>query len=102
MALTTPKEVFFVPTEEQVKLNSDFWTGNANGIPKAMTLTFWNPPVGKYAYTDWWTYTRQFVKPLYLKGFPVAYNDGYDDAFETATFWLWFNDPNSPHIKVYE
>lgn len=97
--MTTPREVFFVPTPEMREGNFDFWSGNDQGILKAMLLTFW---VGAKTFTDWWNYVHQFQKPIYFFGFPNAFNVGYNDAFETAIIYLWDNDPNSPHNKVVE
>jgi hypothetical protein len=93
-ALTTPREAFYVPT--QADLNSGnplFWQANALAIPKAMLLTFW---AGATTYWAWWRYVQQFYKP---NAFFDAEAAGYNDAFETAQYYLWFNDPNSPHNK---
>jgi len=101
--LTTPRTAFYTPTKADLDYNSDFWSGNNLGIPKAMLLTFYLGPDPKnYTYYDWTKYVEQFYKSQASSyGFPNDFNDGYDDAFETAKIYLWNNDPSSPHIKNY-
>jgi hypothetical protein len=92
--MTTPKTAFYTPSQEERDRNPNFWDGNDLGIPKAMILTFWGKAK---SYPEWWNYVYQFYRPQQAWN---ATNIGYNDAFETATIYLWMNDPTSPHNIV--